>query len=72
MPLYEYAWPACKTEFERLRSMADGEAAPCPDCGTSAVRTLSLVAVAVRGESMAGEVASSAAACACGAAVRCS
>ena len=46
MPIYEYACPTCKAQFERLRSMEKGDAAACPDCGTSAARVLSLFATA--------------------------
>ena len=69
MPLYDYACPTCKCEFERLRSMADGESASCPDCGTVAHRTLSLVAARVGGSG--GEFESSGMSCGCGSACAC-
>ena len=65
MPVYEYVCPTCKAGFERLRSMEEGDTAACPDCGTSAVRTLSLFASPVRVTAVANGPASGAASC-CG------
>ncbi len=40
MPLYEYLCTRCNLKFELLRSISQSsEAAPCPDCHTSAERT---------------------------------
>ena len=65
MPLYEYSCPTCKAQFERLRSMDQGETAGCPDCGTSSVRTLSLFAAPARSTAFAGGPAMGGGAAAC-------
>jgi putative FmdB family regulatory protein len=42
MPIYEYVCPACNSRFELLRSRSECNlGAPCPDCESSAERTLS-------------------------------
>jgi putative FmdB family regulatory protein len=48
MPLYEYICRHCDTQFERLRTIAEGAAADCPQCGAQAPRILSLMAAPVR------------------------
>ncbi len=71
MPIYEYACPTCKARFERLRSMQDSDAVPCPDCGTQARRALSLFAVPSRGSTAADMPAASGASCCAGGACAC-
>ena len=51
MPLYEYACPTCKAQFEKIRSIAEGSSVPCPDCGTESSRLVSLVAAGVHSSS---------------------
>ena len=42
MPIYEYVCPACNRRFELLRSRSESNlGAPCPDCESSAERTMS-------------------------------
>jgi len=41
MPTYEYRCPQCGSEFEKFQSMSEEPTAPCPECGTNAVRRLS-------------------------------
>jgi putative FmdB family regulatory protein len=50
MPMYEYYCSSCRTRFEQLvRVAAQGEHAPCPECGRpDAPRVLSTFAT-VRG-----------------------
>ena len=70
MPLYEYVCPDCDVKFEKLRPMSDGQAAPCPTCGTDSDRVLSVFAAF--SQSAGGEVASVAGAgCACAAGGAC-
>ncbi len=74
MPLYEYACPSCNEEFERLRPMAEGASAECPQCHTAARRMLSMVAAPVRVGAGVGTMTMgqpSAGACACGGACSC-
>ncbi|UCC90142.1 MAG: zinc ribbon domain-containing protein [Dehalococcoidia bacterium] len=43
MPIYEYLCSNCKLKFELIRAMSQSsEGAPCPRCGSSAQRVLSL------------------------------
>ena len=44
MPLYEYVCPTCKARFEKLQSMSAGKEAPCPGCGQTALRAISVFA----------------------------
>lgn len=45
MPIYEYQCPSCGREFELMRPMSQaGETAPCPNCGTSSERLVSVFA----------------------------
>lgn len=45
MPVYEYACVACLNTFERLRPIAQmDDNTPCPDCGGSSERRLSVFA----------------------------
>ena len=71
MPIYEYICPTCKAGFERLRSMEEGATTACPDCGTSAVRALSLFAAPARVAAFAGGPAASGAAGCCGGGCAC-
>lgn len=42
MPLYDYACPACTTEFDAFRPMSDAaKPSPCPACGSAAPRRIS-------------------------------
>ena len=42
MPIYEYCCPACKKNFELIRSRSAANlGAPCPDCEASADRVIS-------------------------------
>ena len=71
MPVYEYVCIACRSRFERLRSMDTfQEPSPCPDCGTLAARALSVFAAFTSGAN--GEMeAMFGGGCACGAGGAC-
>ncbi len=47
MPIYEYTCRKCETKFEKLvRSMEDGPAVQCPECGSKQTeKALSVFAV---------------------------
>jgi putative FmdB family regulatory protein len=46
MPLYDYRCQRCETRFESFKSMASrDEPEPCPECGESAERLISAVAL---------------------------
>lgn len=49
MPLYEFECPACGRVFEELCRTVDTGHAPCPACGQSAPRIVSLSAFALKG-----------------------
>ena len=49
MPLYEFQCPACNRVFEELRRSGDEAEAPCPGCGASSPRIVSLSAFALKG-----------------------
>ena len=49
MPLYEFECPACGRVFEELCRTVDTGHAPCPACGRSAPRIVSLSAFALKG-----------------------
>ena len=49
MPLYEYVCSSCDVKFERLRTMAEGGHADCPDCGIDSRRVLSVFAAFSQG-----------------------
>lgn len=49
MPLYEYVCPSCHARFDKLQPMNASSEAPCPDCGQTAKRALSLFAAVSQG-----------------------
>lgn len=55
MPIYEYLCSNCKLKFELIRPMSQsGEGAPCPSCGSSAQRVLSLFSRRLEGTPASG------------------
>ncbi len=49
MPLYEYLCSACAQRFERLESFDADPQPPCPACGGTASRQLSVPALQFKG-----------------------
>lgn len=41
MPMYDYKCDHCGATFEELRSLAERQNAPCPECGQQASKVLS-------------------------------
>lgn len=49
MPLYEYQCGGCGKRFELLQKFSDSVTSPCPACGASAPRVLSVSAIQFKG-----------------------
>lgn len=55
MPIYEYICSKCKHKFELLRAMSQSnESVPCPNCGSSAQRVLSVFCASSEGAPISG------------------
>lgn len=50
MPIYEYSCKSCGNHFECMQKISEPPIAPCPKCGDTADRIISMTAFALKGE----------------------
>lgn len=49
MPIYEYSCKSCGKNFECMQKITEPPIAPCPKCGATADRTISLTSFTLKG-----------------------
>jgi putative FmdB family regulatory protein len=49
MPIYEYKCKSCGTQFESMQKISEPPIAPCPKCGDTADRMISMTSFALKG-----------------------
>ncbi len=50
MPIYEYSCKSCGNHFECMQKISEPPIAPCPKCGATADRNISMTAFTLKGE----------------------
>ncbi|MBN1282315.1 MAG: zinc ribbon domain-containing protein [Proteobacteria bacterium] len=50
MPIYEYTCKSCGNHFECMQKISAPPIAPCPRCGDTADRIISMTAFTLKGE----------------------
>ncbi len=49
MPIYEYNCKACGNHFECMQKISEPPIAPCPKCGSTADRIISMTSFSLKG-----------------------
>ncbi|MFA4875320.1 MAG: zinc ribbon domain-containing protein [bacterium] len=49
MPIYEYNCKSCGNQFECMQRITEPPIAPCPKCGSTADRIISMTSFALKG-----------------------
>lgn len=49
MPIYEYKCKSCGTQFESMQKISEPPIAPCPKCGDTADRLISMTSFTLKG-----------------------